>query len=469
MKIKKRDLLFIILLFAVVFLLFPHSHISNITFIEFILFSIIGIISFFEISIEVKKRTYSLNLIHWLFILFFYFLAPIQQIINDYQPWGLSIDSSSTIKTCLIIITWIIFYKIGYYIFGKTKTSSKDKVNKKIENINISNLALTIVTIINIMCCVFFIKSIGFQNLFSRKTATLSLETITGSMNQIANLLLNHGLKSVIPFSLAISLINYIKTKKGIIYLIINSILFLTVCFPTGLGRSEAANMYLGLFVILLYRNINKNRKSLKYVLLFISVFVLVFPIINSFRNLAFGDVNIAQAINSTTSDISRTYLSGDYDAFSMINQARIYVNQNEITYGRQLLGALFFFVPRSIWNNKATGSGYMIFSHLGKDFKNVSCPLIAEGYINFGIIGVILFALIISAITHSIDKYYWTIIDESDEVKVNLITILYPFLLPSYFILQRGDLQSIFAFTVAIVSVFYLMYNLIKLKIKIR
>lgn len=464
MKISKNQVLTAIIIIVVMVLLLPKSSLNSFDGFEMLLFIIIGFISIVEIIKEIKKRSYSLNLIHWLFVFFFYYLAPIQQIANDYQPWGLSIGPSDVNKTCCIIILWILVYKIGYRFFSK-KNEKKEIQNERIvENINISNISLVIVTLINIVCGIFFIKSIGFSNLFARKTSTLSLEAVTGSSKQIINLLLDHGLKSIIPFSTAISLINYIQNKKGIIFLIINAIILLIVCFPTGLGRSEAANMYLGLFVILLYRRIDKNRKSLKYILLFISSFIIVFPAINAFRNISFGKVDIKQEIVTTIDDISNTYLAGDYDAFTMINQTRLYANENDVTYGRQLLGAILFFVPRKIWIDKPLGSGYSIFSSLDKAFKNVSCPLIAEGYINFGVFGVILFALLFSILTCYIDNCYWDMINQDEKISINLLTILYPFLLPSYYILQRGDLLSILPFTVAIIVAFSFMFKVVKI-----
>ena len=57
--------------------------------------------------------------------------------------------------------------------------------------------------------------------------------------------------------------------------------------------------------------------------------------------------------------------------------------------WGRQLLGALLFFVPSAVWSGKPLASGIFIANYLIANysmwFTNLSAPLIAEGYLDFG------------------------------------------------------------------------------------
>lgn len=62
------------------------------------------------------------------------------------------------------------------------------------------------------------------------------------------------------------------------------------------------------------------------------------------------------------------------------------------MTWGHQLLGSLFFFVPRAWWPGKPVGSGYHVAESAGFQFLNVSAPFWSEGLINFGVPGVFLF-----------------------------------------------------------------------------
>ena len=80
-----------------------------------------------------------------------------------------------------------------------------------------------------------------------------------------------------------------------------------------------------------------------------------------------------------------------------MICRSLDLVSQMGSFKGKQLLGAMLFFIPRSIWPSKPIGSGATIAIYQRQSFKNISCPIIGEAIINFGIIGVIIFAVAIA------------------------------------------------------------------------
>ena len=157
--------------------------------------------------------------------------------------------------------------------------------------------------------------------------------------------------------------------------------------------------------------------------------------------------------------------MSGGYDAFSIIEGARKYVEVADFTYGYQLLGSLFFFVPRSIWVTKPIGSGAMISTFMGQSFTNISCPLIAEGYVNFGILGVILFALVTGALCTVVDRKYWE--NAPENLNFSLIKVLYPVLPPYFFFMLRGDLMSSFAYTSAYVVTFWFLFRISRWHVK--
>ena len=147
-------------------------------------------------------------------------------------------------------------------------------------------------------------------------------------------------------------------------------------------------------------------------------------------------------------------YLSGHYDAYQNTVSAFNYVAEYGITWGKQLLGAALFFVPRAIWPNKPIGTGAMLMQELDQFyFTNVSASLMLEGYINFGIIGIILFGFIAGFVGHTLDHAYW-----KEKRKWALIRVIYPFTIFQFFFMLRGDLNSSWAFLSAqvVVGIFW-------------
>jgi hypothetical protein len=98
---------------------------------------------------------------------------------------------------------------------------------------------------------------------------------------------------------------------------------------------------------------------------------------------------------------ITTAYSSLHYDAFANVMASVNYVETNGFSFGYQLLGTLFFFIPRSVWSTKPLSTGELVGDHLienfGFTYNNLSNSLISEGYINFGFFGVVVFAILLA------------------------------------------------------------------------
>lgn len=122
---------------------------------------------------------------------------------------------------------------------------------------------------------------------------------------------------------------------------------------------------------------------------------VLIFPAITLFthNHQAVGDVSLALVWNQ----IVDHYFSINYDSWANIYTAIEIAGAHGVQWGHQLLGSLLFFVPSSVWSAKPLATGIFLADYLianyGMWFTNLSAPLIAEGYLDFGLVGVILYA----------------------------------------------------------------------------
>ena len=134
---------------------------------------------------------------------------------------------------------------------------------------------------------------------------------------------------------------------------------------------------------------------------------VIMFPLMSSLTHI---DANLDQIIKKPEllyesflrfGTISGAFESLHYDAFSNILATLEYVEINGIALGYQLLGVILFFIPRSIWVSKPTSTGELIGEYLmnttPRDYSNLSNAIVSEGYINLGVFGVVLFAIILA------------------------------------------------------------------------
>jgi hypothetical protein len=104
------------------------------------------------------------------------------------------------------------------------------------------------------------------------------------------------------------------------------------------------------------------------------------------------------------------SFYVGHVDAFEMLVYGTEFVEEKGHTGGRQALGVALFWVPRDFWPDKPPATGPL----MGSSFinlmnqtanTNLSAPIVLEGYINLGIIGVVIFAGITGVVAGTLDR----------------------------------------------------------------
>ncbi|MCK6259019.1 hypothetical protein LCY76_20825 [Fictibacillus sp. KIGAM418] len=178
---------------------------------------------------------------------------------------------------------------------------------------------------------------------------------------------------------------------------------------------------------------------------------LIVFPYADIFRN----STNAKMDIQNTTEQLVS---NGDYDAFQQLLNTVKYVDLKGIENGKQLLGAILFWVPRALWVEKPDGSGKMVGEYLGYKFTNLSCPLWAEGYINFGFIGVISFFFFLGYLTNILEQKF-IFSGKSRNFTFSLVWV--PFLAAYQLFLLRGDLLNGIAYMSA-----FILFSIVYIKI---
>jgi hypothetical protein len=130
--------------------------------------------------------------------------------------------------------------------------------------------------------------------------------------------------------------------------------------------------------------------------LLLVGGMVLVFPAITIFTHnhtQKLTDVSLSQF----SDEITDHYFSINYDSWANVYTAVEIVKAHGMQWGHQLLGSVLFFVPSAAWTTKPLATGIFLADYLIANysmwFTNLSAPLVAEGYLDFGPGGVVAFA----------------------------------------------------------------------------
>lgn len=111
---------------------------------------------------------------------------------------------------------------------------------------------------------------------------------------------------------------------------------------------------------------------------------VLLFPFADRFR---YDDKNYRPVESSS---VLEPLALKDYDQTAMFANTISYVESGfGHTHGRQLAGSAFFYVPRSVWAGKPLDTGVLIAQWVGTTNTNLSSPLWAELWLDFGPFGM--------------------------------------------------------------------------------
>lgn len=119
-----------------------------------------------------------------------------------------------------------------------------------------------------------------------------------------------------------------------------------------------------------------------------LAVTLFAYPLADAFRR---GDSAGVRGILSS--------LSGpDFDGFQQWVGSVLYVNAEGFAGLHYLVSSVFYPIPRSVWEGKATPASIDVANYVGYDFTNLSLPLGAEFYLSFGGVGVLLGAALLAA-----------------------------------------------------------------------
>ena len=370
-------------------------------------------------------RKVNLVVIYFIFTVMFLSIIPWLHYSNNHYIWRTSPIPDSIyliVNTLIFLANIIIFFT---YLFNSKNIKRRVVDIPSLKNEKISALTLFVLSGMSFLF-LFYLNNYSITQLLFRGLVDEYRVVVVESSSLSLLLAMVFRLTPVFCLFYAVTQIN---GRTAIKYLLL-LIMFLSV-FPTGVSRYMVAFVYIPL--ALLYIPIMR-RASVFSVTLIISL-LFIFPFLDQFRYFAgFNGLKIFPSVEF--------FYAAHFDAYENFASA---VESNFVTYGYQLLGSLLFFVPRVFWPSKPVGSGYEMAERNGYLFNNISMPFLGEGYVNFGVAGVLIFSFLIGYFMAKTDSRFTAKNDAT--TKLNYFSAIYYFLIGALFFLLRGDLLSSFAY----------------------
>jgi hypothetical protein len=398
-------------------------------------FLIIAILSLFIIL----NKNYGLLIKQFcVYNLIFFSLAPFYEINNNVLHWSsflylkpISINYFFLINLFTLLTCVTIYLNPGDNI--NVIKYYENNINK--ENLNDRIILLFLLQILLFFTCYYF-YNFNYKYFFIKN---YSDDILINAVPKSVYLIFEFYIRPLI-FNIAIAILLYSSNKRIIVITLLIAII---TNFPSSINRFSFASLYgtyLFIYILKFFGKINVNIISLCTIFGFISIF----PILEVFRYKE----------NLLNLNIFSLFESGHLDNYQMLSLAIEY-SRNHLSYGYGLLGALFFFIPRSIWPDKPITSGFVISNYFGLHHDNVSMPLLGELILNYSNLGILVYIIFIYLLIYRADSLIIKkLSDNYESFKFYIIIYIQLGILLIY--LLRGGILSSFAYTIA--SVFSLL-----------
>jgi len=432
-------------------------------------FFIIGIISAIFFFKELVEKKVSLFLIHWYFSFLFFFLVPLVQIKET------AFRYSHTNETILFVNTLIIIWSLLYFIAYRIKYEIISEHINRIFTMNLSSRyisrKLIFLSIFSLIITCYFLSQIGgISNVLTRMKYNIAIANLSeGATFHLIFLYMKQLLFWIFLFYWFIMAETKLQ-KRNVLFSILLICVFLAALItnnPIGQARFLTFAEYFGLFIILTYEKFKKN------MIYSVMIFAILTsgPIITNYIGISRAVESVMDIKNYDRVGQKKVLLTGDYDDYDIFLSTSEFVEANGFSNGKQFLGVVLFFVPRKLWSEKPVGSGILIAENFLKAaHTNISCAAITEFYLNFGILGVILGAVLYGFLSKSFDKAYFNSLSSSRKPKntiidLNVYKIYYPILIGYFFFNLRGDLLSSFSYFFLSTLAFFTVVSFIRLR----
>ncbi len=397
------------------------------------------------LAIAGKKKL--INLTFWIFAYVWLGITPMLQLMAGEFPLAGSYTMTNVVYTSIVILAGLIAFEVGDKIYqaGDDKSSFIDRM---VFDRQLDPTRTILVSVAGMMVALFLVNRLGGLSavLVTRGELTRQVMEVAGDSG-LANLLLFLTFLRVPAFVamiLTLAVLVFHRRTPGLAALLVVLVLTnLLINNPVNSPRYWIGTIVISLFFLLApWRSAYSFSAWAMGIVLSLLFF---FPYADLFRR------KISANNAELPTDWNPLVEKSDYDAFQQLMNALNYVADNGITYGKQILGTVFFWVPRTVWADKPIPSGQLIAQSAGYRDTNLSFPLWGEAYLDGGIFAVILVFLLYGLLTGKVERMYL----QNEGRRHNYLTPLVPVFAAYQFFLLRGALMSALAYFIPIVTLF--------------
>lgn len=332
----------------------------------------------------------------YLFCFVWMALAPLAQLAFHLSPLGYTVEPKVYVHALWITVVGILAFEMGW------ATGSRPYANRARSSVGqdpafLRRLELS--TYLGLLVTLSALGLVGGPKVLTRSHTDFASHVFADAGSSKASGGLLYAILIVTPFVLSFVWLSAVKRWSALIArqkacACLTVLITLLIENPVAQSRFWVATVYVSLAATVLRNRPAAGRAVIPAALGFL---VIVFPFSDIFR------YNTSRHALQVVDPLTMLASKGDFDAFPQLNATLLHVQDHGTSHGGQVLGAMLFFLPRVIWPGKAVDTGVLLGRENSLGNVNLSAPLWAEGFINFGVVGVIAFLAVFGYIMHKL------------------------------------------------------------------
>jgi len=383
-------------------------------------------------------RRFNLGTSFSLFSLFFFGVIPLfeYRLGITYSGANTPQDASYAIAAGLALLSSVCFY-LGYGL--KRSSAVKLDALKKLQFLSVRHRQLALWTsFLTLGAIAVFIAAFYGFSVSSILFRGFGEEQEQSAMGNAFVTYFARPLFFNLIFIMMLSTVRHRRVSLATMFaLLCGAVIFVS---PVGIPRSLAGALYIPMMMMAFL-----PKYYSKYSLLCVILFAVLIaaPVADVFRTINHQEVDLGENFNLEYA------FSGHFDAFHNFAQV---IDLRYTSEGWQVVGILLFWVPRAIWAGKPQSTSFDFADFAGFKAHNVSFPLPAEFYVDFGVGGIVVGMFVIGLIYRRLDIFLSQRKEEGSIASyVFAISQLELSIMGLYLI--RGSVLSSFAYTVGLSS----------------
>ncbi|GLY28095.1 hypothetical protein [Kineosporia sp. NBRC 101731] len=371
------------------------------------------------------------SIVSWMMIYISGAVVPLAQA--HASLWPVTINIEFLPEAQLMILAWAIAFEVGQHLRSRERRVFDVTQAKPISLSRLKSL-----TIIASIITLAYIAKLGPASFFqSRADLAIAMNDsgIRGGGSQVTSAFFSMG--ATVPVFICLVtwiVITYKKPEKRSAGMKLLKLWLLAlnviVNNPISSSRFWALTIFIGFAFAMPWF----KARTMRFIIpAGIITALVLFPYSDYFRGQE-GQIQVVGVVEKISTK--------DYDQSTMTANGIWYGERYGHTHGRQILGAVLFAVPRTLWPGKPLDTGVMVGQAASEQIyvgtTNLSSPAWVEAWIDFGMPGVIIIGAAVGWLARRADEMFMA---ARASGRVTVIAVSLPMFAGFSFILLRGPL----------------------------